>query len=267
MYPNETVSMEELIEHAYCELLVNVRSISISASLASGDAVRLDVLIADERVHVIVKYAARESSLLLPGKVSSSHPKAFVAPADKGHISLRLPLDEATIATLSDESQDEPWMAAELSKTECGHCCECNTDIIRAGAVRAWKDLPSENWAEMMDFWHCHKPDVRHGNGAANDVQQKGYSAFNRLTAQAGTAMVDVSHVLLSEEDCVNLTVGWLSLVIAFVRRRKNSSNKKEALPDIDHPSGGASDTIAREQRSSLVHLAAAPLLLQAELR
>lgn len=102
-----------------------------------------------------------------------------------------------------------------------------------------WKDLPSGNWAEMMDFWHCHKPDPEggheHGDGEgeggldAGEQQQrqqqqqqgakaggggrsedpnatvKGYGAANQVVATVGTILVDVAAFLVAVEDCLGV--------------------------------------------------------------
>ncbi|RAL10820.1 HECT-type E3 ubiquitin transferase [Aspergillus homomorphus CBS 101889] len=98
-----------------------------------------------------------------------------------------------------------------------------------------WKDLPSGNWAEMMDFWHCHKPDPvdgRHGHddGDGNDDEEgngpgdgekgeqgaksrledpnatvKGYGAANQVVATLGTILVDVATFLVAEGDWLRI--------------------------------------------------------------
>lgn len=87
-------------------------------------------------------------------------------------------------------------------------CRGCTAVIVEKGQVGEWRDLPSENWAEMMDFWHCHKPDDHdHGNAHqhkdTNLASIKGYGANTRFTAQVGVGFVDLASFLLAEDDCV----------------------------------------------------------------
>jgi hypothetical protein len=78
-----------------------------------------------------------------------------------------------------------------------------------------WKDLPSENWAEMMEFWHCHKPDHKHGedhgdaSGKADEktLAARGYGASSVISAQEGVGFVDLTTLLFTESDCQHLTV------------------------------------------------------------
>jgi len=87
-----------------------------------------------------------------------------------------------------------------------------------------WKDLPSADWAEMMDLWHCHKPDKHENghedeNGKGNDDHQKrwvekvphsndengvvkGCGEVNQVTALPGTVLVDVSSFVVADGDC-----------------------------------------------------------------
>jgi len=122
--------------------------------------------------------------------------------------------------------------------------------IVEAGKLAAWKDLPSENWAEMMEFWHCHKPEPQHhetkqdvgggrnsqeGRAAQESLTARGYGANAAITAQRGVGFVDVMAFSFAEDDCLGLTVrcallpltfplpfGWVSRrwsVLAFRRR------------------------------------------------
>lgn len=72
-----------------------------------------------------------------------------------------------------------------------------------------WKDLPSGNWAEMMDFWHCHKPDPpeeeRNKEGEDPNAVVKGYGAGNQLVAVEGTVLVDVTSFLVKGVDCLGV--------------------------------------------------------------
>jgi hypothetical protein len=90
-------------------------------------------------------------------------------------------------------------------------CKSCEGVIVSKGKIRQWKDLPNENWAEMMDFWHCHKPDEHHLHDHSHDevVGQKGYAAGNRLQAVDGVGFVDLASFLLAEQDCDGAQVSY----------------------------------------------------------
>jgi ubiquitin-protein ligase E3 D len=110
------------------------------------------------------------------------------------------------------EDEYVPWTANDMSTCVALHCKFCKKLIIDASAdVWQWKDLPSANWAEMMDFWHCHKPDVPvHEKEQQKAVEEqnastKGYGASNRVVASPRTVLVDVASFLVAGSDCHNI--------------------------------------------------------------
>jgi hypothetical protein len=76
--------------------------------------------------------------------------------------------------------------------------------------LKTWKDLPSENWAEMMEFWHCHKP---HDHDAKDEdsLGKKGYGASSAIAAQPSVGLVDQTSFLVSEVDCTGLLVSLIA--------------------------------------------------------
>lgn len=38
-------------------------------------------------------------------------------------------------------------------------CSNCDHEVINSNAIKNINELPSEIWSELMEFWHCHKPD------------------------------------------------------------------------------------------------------------
>lgn len=129
-----------------------------------------------------------------------------------------------------DEPMDSfvPWSAGDMApstKLRCRHCERIIIDMPTATTASpsnenstvqpsgwVWKDLPSGNWAEMMDFWHCHKPDPHEDDADAHkhltedeNSKVKGYGASNQVLATPGTVLVDVATFLVSEIDCKGL--------------------------------------------------------------
>lgn len=116
-----------------------------------------------------------------------------------------------------------PWTATDMTPSTGVRCRACGlvildpsgpprSDVTGSSPSRGWvwKDLPSGNWAEMMDFWHCHKPhnpDHDHGNEKGLDQNSvvKGYGAANQVVATPGTVLVDVPSFLVMEADCKGL--------------------------------------------------------------
>ncbi|RAH83660.1 hypothetical protein BO86DRAFT_308210 [Aspergillus japonicus CBS 114.51] len=111
-----------------------------------------------------------------------------------------------------------PWRAPDMRPGTRVRCRGCEGVVLDPQQPSrsegwVWKDLPSGNWAEMMDFWHCHKPDpeVGHGHGDGEgrpddpNATVKGYGAANQVVATVGTILVDVATFLVAAEDCLGV--------------------------------------------------------------
>ncbi|KAL1841388.1 hypothetical protein VTJ49DRAFT_7118 [Mycothermus thermophilus] len=211
----------------YAELLVNIRQISIGASLDSpSDASTQISLSADGRT-VNLAHRGQTARLILPGKAAVGGTLLPIQERQKGSTSLswRLPADGASLPPSHRQTgvEDIPWSATDLAPTSGVACRHCGADVVPSGSVKVWKDLPSENWAEMMEFWHCHKPDHHHhhhhGNGDDRDsgtadeqsLASRGYGASSAIQAQESVGFVDLTSLLFAETDCRNLTFSWSS--------------------------------------------------------
>jgi len=85
------------------------------------------------------------------------------------------------------------------------NCIHCSTKILQSNRIKEWKDLPSENWADLMDFWHCHKPDVHHEEDERENGKTRGYSRLGYAVAQKSVGLVDMMYFLLDKHDVQNL--------------------------------------------------------------
>ncbi|QSZ34163.1 hypothetical protein DSL72_005751 [Monilinia vaccinii-corymbosi] len=198
----------------YAELLSNIRQISILAFLDTpSDSATKAELLADGTL-LKLYHAKQHIELKLPGQVvSNSELREF--PLGSLELSWRLPLAGEFQRADVDIAQtvEAPWSAKDLVVGEQAFGCrKCAATIVEADRIKEWRDLPSEGWAEMMDFWHCHKPsdhaNYSHENeNQTNLASTKGYGANTKFTAQAGIGFVDHSSFLLAEGDC-NLPSG-----------------------------------------------------------
>ncbi|KAK3903670.1 nipped-B-like protein A [Staphylotrichum tortipilum] len=210
----------------YAELLVNIRQISLAASLptATTDGASTRVSIASDCSTVELTHGSGSGSgsgnttarLTLPVKAALGATTLPIPDRQKSTATLswRLPLDPSSLPP-SHQTDDMPWSATDL-EAGCGVACrQCGSNIIPAGAVATWKDLPSENWAEMMEFWHCHKPDHHHhaghedqasGKADEKSLAARGYGASSAISAQEGVGFVDLTTLLFAETDCRNVT-------------------------------------------------------------
>ncbi|RJE19501.1 hypothetical protein PHISCL_08163 [Aspergillus sclerotialis] len=217
-----------------------------------------EIHLSESRRAITVAYPAPfedvSETIKLPSRVSEAARAALekqmrVKRGDEGtgldehgrEFSFRMQIDASEVLA-GEEVVDAfvPWTAGDMSHTTKVRCRECEGVILNSPAGSPsdgnggddgtgagtpgwiWKDLPSENWAEMMDFWHCHKPDPHEGDLDGRDhahsqdanraktpedpnAQVKGYGAANRVVATSGTVLVDVSSFLVSEVDCLGL--------------------------------------------------------------
>lgn len=189
----------------YAELLPNIRQISILAELPTPSDASTQVSFQSGRKYLSLFHQETTTKLELPGEVIATYVPQQPAPGLK-QISWRIPLapQPSQAHPSFAESPSAPWSAGDLDSSSSLACRTCSTTIVEANAVKTWQDLPSANWAEMMDFWHCHKPDVpkMEQNGQESRLVEKGYGANASFRAQKGIGKVDLMTFLFSKEDC-----------------------------------------------------------------
>ncbi|KAL8749718.1 MAG: hypothetical protein Q9184_006697 [Pyrenodesmia sp. 2 TL-2023] len=108
-------------------------------------------------------------------------------------------------SALIDSASNFVWTASWMRQDTQVACQSCQSLLVK-DSVKTWKDLPSENWAEMMDFWHCHKPDTEDPLDHKATGPLKGYGAANGIGPTAGVALVDAMYIHLLLKDC-NVTL------------------------------------------------------------
>ncbi|PIG69035.1 hypothetical protein AARAC_008851 [Aspergillus arachidicola] len=211
----------------HAELLPNIRHITLYVSIPEAmrsQIVRPEICLSDSRRAITVSlpspYEDVSDTIKLPARVNEASRLALSVAEqrakdprdrrlDQQEYSFRMQIDDEDNLLLSREEHTDsfvPWTAIDMTS--------CTSFVVAIGWM--WKDLPSGNWAEMMDFWHCHKPDPHeghdhghdHDNGATAEDQNatvKGYGATNQVVATAGTVLVDVATFLLTDSDCRGL--------------------------------------------------------------
>ncbi|KAI9880303.1 MAG: hypothetical protein M1830_004182 [Pleopsidium flavum] len=207
----------------YAELLLNLQQVTVFASLKSCLNGKTLLDLSSDLETISVSHEGEIARIRLPTRVAGNTTlKLPTAPVTE--LSFRLPvLGNGHPANLNDAAANNyvPWSAGNLTSTTQISCRTCNEILVDQSAIAIWKDLPSENWAEMMDFWHCHKPDheghdeAHDPNDAVND-SQKGYTATSRLFAKSGVGFVDLCYLLLAKKDCFGI-----------------QGNRKEPVPEL----------------------------------
>lgn len=200
----------------YAELLSNIRQISVGCLLPSECAPETTAFVSDDGWTMTIRHQRAESSVRLPGRVNA--PQTLPMPNRRARdLAWRLPLATPgrPAVPVSADSQAAPWSAQDIKSNSTLRCRACRTVVVPEGAITVWKDLPSENWAEMMEFWHCHKPHD-HGQDDHDHLDSKGYGANSRLAGQTGVGLVDLTSFLFSRLDCRNLVVSTDVVPIAL---------------------------------------------------
>jgi hypothetical protein len=209
----------------YAEYLPNIRTLTVTAVLETPRNATTALWLSNDRSKLVLEHDHDTHRLTLPAKVSGQGTQHLQLP-NTGELQCvnRIPAEPLF-------SQEEPitlWSATHLTQDTRVHCKTCNS-LVTSDKIHVWKDLPSEAWAEMMDLWHCHKPEEP-DHDSDDAPAQKGYAAGSKLTAQVGVGLVDVMSFLLSENDCtveVSALYIPISLFISFYLSFSTGSKKE----------------------------------------
>lgn len=193
--------------YLYAEALTHIRQLTLYASLETEKNEHTKILISSDKKTITAVHDGEASSIYLPTQISGTAHVSF--PIDKKtEISIRLQIDDVSqLKPNLDEPGgiEVPWAAGDLTENTSIWCKSCGAGILHAGQVTVWKDLPSEHWAELMDFWFCHKP---HDHATQEHAaESKGFSSTSKFTASPGVGLVDAVSFLLHEQDCAELQV------------------------------------------------------------
>ncbi|KAK2748422.1 hypothetical protein FQN55_004360 [Onygenales sp. PD_40] len=272
------------VPHLHAELLPNIRQITLHVSLpltSSTDqktptpipspspiTCPYSLSLSDSRRTVTLSGPGGTQTLNLPGRISeSAHATLAQQPIptkldERNNILLfRFPVDNGgeTARALNGGGQHDvqvPWTAKDMCAETRVRCRQCKNVLFGPGEQReiVWKDLPSADWAEMMDLWHCHKPDAHaddHENNANSPESHihdenelvKGYGAANQVECEPGTVLVDVLSFVLADEDSQGLKKSVCRLdVNIFILRidSKNVSLTRRPQQDLSSSSPNA---------------------------
>ena len=203
--------------HLYAEHLLNIRTLSIQAVLSTVSSKETKATLSADGKTLTLTHQGESASIKLPINLSpnkQSNITLTIPAVPSRQLSFRVNLEEKEGVANGcfrngdvDDANVIPWTADQLT-TETEVCCRsCGSVLVKRGKIQSWKDLPSEGWAEMMDFWHCHKPHEPHDHDSHSEVK-KGYAADSQLALESGVGIVDPMDFLFVAEDCKNVTVG-----------------------------------------------------------
>ena len=186
----------------YAELLPNISQVILAVTLKSrqNDSTRVElssdfkcVTLMHEGEQAVIELPCQVSAMLIP-----EMPKYRTT-----DMSFRWPTASGTGSTQtvgSSVTRSVPWSAALLTNATSLGCRKCKT-IIVSETNRTWRDLPSKNWSEMMDFWHCHKPD-----STPNSSGIPSAALTKEIKSAPEIGLVDTAAFVVFERDC-NMSV------------------------------------------------------------
>lgn len=214
--------------HLYAELLPNIRIVTVAITLSTITTSQTAACVSSSGDIFSIKHDDVETPLELPAQVALRDGGLLSVPEGKQELHFRFPLAVMNLnCNPSNESEVlAPWGAQSLPIFADFRCLECDISILQPRSIRCWKDLPSDNWAEMMDFWHCHKPDVEQSH---TGVSEKGFA-----TSTQGIGLVDISSFYFHPDDCHSIKVSTAAITTSHqtnaTQIAMHFGNKKEIL-------------------------------------
>ena len=206
--------------HLYTEHLTNIRTLSIQASLSTVSNKETKATLSADGNILTITHEDETGSVKLPINLSPNKQgniKLPIPAVPSRELTFRVQLEEkegvpsgatSNGASITLENNNVvPWTADSMGDQTEVYCRDCGCTLVERGKIHVWKDLPSEGWAEMMEFWHCHKPNEPH----AHDHYQprKGYAGGSQLAFEAGVGLVDIMDFLFVVGDCKNVKVSY----------------------------------------------------------
>jgi hypothetical protein len=210
--------------YLYAELLIHIRQLTLHASLETEKNEHTKIFLSSDKKIVTALHEGENASIYLPTQISGTANVTFPLKR-RTELSTKLQIEDLHQLELAFEASSDievPWPASRLTNQTSVLCRECSNVVVKSDTVKEWKDLPNENWADLMDMWFCHKPHDHHEN-EEEAAESKGFSSKSKLQVASGVGFVDLLSFLLDPTDCSDIEV---SASLSF-----SSGNKERDLP------------------------------------
>lgn len=178
----------------YCEHHENIRIVHVSVTLPSpADALTaLDIY---DRKTLRLRHAFQSYTIALPASLTVTQlPRPIIV----GNTwTYRIAADVIKKSGSNEVPLSSPDSLQSLQ------CIKCNTRILSSKALD-WRLLPSENWMELMDSWHCHRGVSDEHHHEIHDqyaLPDHIVSAAERIHARPGMGLLGPSHMLIHQSD------------------------------------------------------------------
>lgn len=187
----------------YAELLLHLSSVSALVSLPSKSNRGTQASISSGGDFMSLLHEGLVTQIRLPASVpTTTSPITF--PLDTIEVPFRFPMAKnCKNAGTKDASILDyvPWPASFMTPSTFIACQLCKDLIVKRSPI-VWKDLPNANWAEMMDFWHCHKPKAEESAANGTNEVSKRVGVAGTFNPSAGIGLVDVLYFHLRDDAC-----------------------------------------------------------------
>lgn len=193
--------------HVYAEILTHIRQLTIYASTGSQKQLGTKLRLATNEEVVIIVHEGQQQSIRLPTQIAGKA-RTVCSTFETAELSVRLDIDEKDQWRNEIATQVQaPWSSSVLGRTTSIQCRACRAQVLKSYQVGVWKEMPNENWAELMELWFCHKPHDEHAPAEDEAAAAKGFSSRSRLVATPGVGMTDLVSFVLHQTDCSNIKV------------------------------------------------------------
>lgn len=210
MLPDPSLHLMDPIISVYAELLSNIGQITIAVVLASPCNPDTTIELSQDRETLLIAHHAQRIVARLPAALDPAAVLPRPLPPTKDLV-FRLGISrERHCSRRNGPEWDDQgiWPASSLTPDTRIACRACKSQLLQ-GSVTRWKDLPSDHWADMMDLWHCHKPNPDHGTGRDAVRGAEADAASNSLAPSPGVGFVHLNEIRIHESACVGLQVRW----------------------------------------------------------
>lgn len=133
----------------------------------------------------------KQATIFLPSEIEVSNSYKFIkGKSNEYSVRLKCPIDCGTKINPPITITDGKWDKKELSQLTrfSIRCKTCSKSIIDPSNCKKLNVMPSIYWAELMDYWHCHKPDV----GSSHEY----LSRYNTLTPSLNEILIGGSYFI-----------------------------------------------------------------------
>ncbi|KAG5354617.1 hypothetical protein CJU89_6391 [Yarrowia sp. B02] len=173
----------------YSEYLPNVGQVSVSFDESGGG----EVSVSDTSV-LIAKNAIPLPAEIVPTQVPPVGPLGTLRFRAGPLATVKELKKTETIASIHTESPYNPTFVRSLPKD--AELCNLEGKDILTSPLDSFRlrNMPSEHWAEMMDFWHCHKPHDK-------SEQFNPAYAVSQFKPKAGEILFGQEYIMVNKAD------------------------------------------------------------------